>query len=296
MKTVLISGATGLIGTHLIEKLKQKNYEIRILSRKKNKNYFDWNLNEKQIDETAFENLDAIVHLAGATISKRWTKSYKKELYKSRVKTAELLFEYAKKSNSHIKTFITASGVNYYGTQTSSHIFTENDKHSNDFLGNLCLDLENTARKFEEMGARVSMVRTAAVLSTKGGMLKELMPLTKWNLLSPFGFGKQILPWIHIDDLTNIYVEILENEKLNGAYNASAPEIITQKEFAQKLTKTMDKKIILPNVPSFVLKIILGEMSSILLEGSAISCDKIEKTGFDFKFKNLDSALSNLIL
>lgn len=294
MKTVLISGATGLIGTHLIEKLKRKNYEIRILSREKNKNFY-WNLKENYIDENAFENLDAIIHLAGAPVSKRWTKSYKKELYESRVKTAGLLFEYAKNSNSSIKTFITASGVNYYGTKTASHIFTENDKHADDFLGKLCFDLENAARKFEETGTRVSMVRTAAVLSTKGGMLKELISLSKWNLLSPLGSGKQILPWIHIDDLTDIYIQILENENLNGAYNASAPEIITQKEFVQKLAKAMNRKIILPNVPAFMLKIILGEMSTILLEGSAVSSKKIQKAGFDFKFKNLESALADLI-
>jgi uncharacterized protein (TIGR01777 family) len=294
MKTVLISGATGLIGTHLIEKLNRKNYETRILSREKNNNFY-WNLKEKHINENAFENLDAIIHLAGAPISKRWTNSYKKELYGSRVKTAELLFEYARNSNSSIKTFITASGANYYGTQTVSHIFNENDKHANDFLGTLCFNLENAAKKFEETGARVSMVRTAAVLSTKGGMLKELIPLAKRNLLSPLASGRQILPWIHIDDLTDIYIQILENENLNGAYNASAPEIITQKEFVQKLTKAMNKKIILPNVPSFVLKTILGEMSNILLEGSAVSSEKIQKTDFDFKFRKLDSALADLI-
>ncbi|MBA5629442.1 TIGR01777 family oxidoreductase [Moheibacter lacus] len=256
---------------------------------------FHWDPDEKKIDEAAFENLDAIIHLAGAPISKRWTKSYKKEVYDSRVESADLLFEFAKKLNSPVKKFITASGTNYYGTQTTDKIFTENDKHANDFLGKLCFDLENSAQKFEEIGASVSMVRTAAVLSKKGGMLKELMPIAKWNLLSALGSGKQILPWIHIDDLTDIYIQILENENLNGAYNASAPEFITQKEFVQKLTKAMDKKVIFPNVPSFMLKLILGEMSTILLKGSAISSEKIQKTGFDFKFKNSDAALKDLI-
>lgn len=295
MKTVLISGATGLVGKKIKAALEAKNYTVRSLSRKKEKDLFHWNPDENYIDSKAFENLDVIIHLAGASISEKWTKDYKKELYDSRIKTAELLFENTKKYAPNLKTFITSSGTNYYGTYTSDKIFSEHVPSGNDFLGNLCLDWENAAFKFESLGTRVAAVRTAAVLSKKDGMLKKLMPLAKLNLASPLGSGKQIVPWIHINDLVEIYVHILENENLNGAFNTCAPQIINNQQFTKTLAKTMNKSAFLPNVPSFVLKMVLGEMSSIVLEGSAISPEKIQNSGFQFQFPELKPALINLI-
>jgi len=294
MKSVLISGASGLIGQQLSKRLKAEGYEVRMLSRKKSNPYFYWDPAKQEIDEKAFENLDAIIHLAGAAISKKWTNSYKKELYESRVNAAEFLFEKAKKLNTTIKTFITASGVNYYGTETTDKVFDEKDPHADDFLGNLCFDLEKSAKKFESMGARVCAVRTAAVLSTDGGMLKELRPLANKNLLSPLGFGKQIVPWIHIDDLVNLYVYLLENKNLSGAYNAVGTQIITNRDFSYALAENLNKKIILPAVPGFVLKIVLGEMSAILLQGSAVSNSKIKNEGFEFQFEEIEAAFQDL--
>lgn len=295
MKTVLISGATGLVGKKLTQELKSKGHTVRVLSRNKDKDNFYWNPQENFIDPKAFENLDAIIHLAGASISKKWTKDYKKELYDSRIKTAELLFEYSKKHSPNLKTFITSSGTNYYGTFTSDKIFTENDPNGNDFLGKLCLDWEAAAFKFEELKMRVIAIRTAAVLSEKGGMLEKLIPIAKNNLGSPLGSGKQIVPWIHIDDLVGIYIHTLDNENLKGVFNAVAPEIVNNKLFTQSIAKSINKSMYLPNVPAFILKLILGEMSSIALEGSAVSAEKIQNAGFKFKFPEVKSALKNLI-
>lgn len=293
--TVLISGTTGLVGKKLKSVLESKNYTVKSLSRKKEENSFYWNLNENYIDPKAFENVDAIIHLAGAPISSKWTKEYKKELYDSRIKTADLLFDFAKKYSPHLKTFITASGTNYYGTFTSDKILTEKDKNGDDFLGNLCKDWEYAAFQFQELGTRIASLRTAAVLAENSGMLKEFMPLAKLNLASPLGSGKQIVPWIHLDDLVEMYIYALENEDMNGAYNAVAPEVVNNKEFTKTIAKVMDKFIILPNVPAFALKLILGEMSSIALEGSAISAQKIQDAGFQFKFPQLKFALKDLI-
>lgn len=295
MMTVLISGATGLVGKKLTQELNSKGYNVRILSRKKSEDHFYWNLQDNFIDPKAFENLDAIIHLAGAPISDKWTKEYKKELYDSRIKTADLLFDHSKKHAPNLKTFITSSGTNFYGTFTSDKIFSENDPSGNDFLGELCRDWEAAAEKFKELGTRVVGVRTAAVLSEKGGMLEKLMPLAKLNLASPLGSGKQIVPWIHIDDLVRIYIYTLENENLKGAFNAVAPEIVNNKTFTKSIAKVMNKSMILPNVPAFMLKLILGEMSSIALEGSAISAEKIQDSGFKFQFPDLNSALKTLI-
>lgn len=296
MKTILISGATGLIGLSLTQRLKEKGWLVRTLSRKKNENHFYWNPEKGEIDKKAFENLGAIIHLAGAPISKRWTNSYKKEMYESRVNTAQLLLDYTKNLGVKLETFISASGTNYYGTQTTTSVYKETDEHEDDFLGNLCFDIEKIAHQFSTLETRVCCVRTSAVLSTDGGMLKELILLANKFLLSPLGSGKQILPWIHIEDMVNLYVYLLENDTLSGAFNASATEKITNKEFTFALAESLSKKVILPAVPGFVLKAILGEMSSILLEGSAVSNQKIKEAGFEFQFEELNSALQHLIL
>ncbi len=295
MKSVLISGASGLVGKALSKKLEEKGYEVRKLSRAKKQGQFFWNPTEGKIEEKAFENLDAIIHLAGAPISKRWTNIYKKELYDSRIQSAQLLFDYTKNLGVKLETFISASGTNYYGTQTTPSIYKETDEHADDFLGNLCYQLEETATQFSTLGTRVCCIRTSAVLSTDGGMLKELIPMLKKNMLSVLGTGKQILPWIHIDDIVGIYIYLLENQNLTGSYNAAASEIITNKEFTHQLAKKTSSKIIFPPVPKWVLKMALGEMSGILLEGSAISNSKIKNTGFEFRFDEIKSALQDLI-
>lgn len=295
MKTVLVTGASGLIGGELTQKLKNNGWEVRKLSRQKRAGYYLWNPQNHQIDESVFENLDAIIHLAGATISKRWTKNYKVELYNSRVETLDFLLERIQKNGVKLKTLISASGVNYYGTETTQKVYTENDPAGSDYLGNLCSEWEQTAFDFEKTGARVCTVRTAVVLSTKGGMLKQLFPMAKLNLISPLGDGRQIVPWIHIDDLTNLYMYLLENDHLNGAFNAAATETVNSKEFTKILVKALNRKILLPNTPGFLLKLVFGETASIMLMGSAVSNQKIKNVGFRFKFDKLENAIKNLV-
>lgn len=295
MNTVLITGASGLIGTRLKENLVAKNYEVRLLSRSPRKGDYIWSPTDNYIDKKVFENLDTIIHLAGATISKRWTNRYKKELYDSRVNTVNLLFEKVKENNAQIKTFITASGVNYYGSETTQKIYTEKDSHSDDFLGNLCYDLENSAYRFHKLNSRVCSVRTAAVLSAKRGMMGKLLPIFKLNLASPQGSGKQILPWIHLDDLVNLYIFLLENPQLEGAFNAVSPHVVNNQQFTLTLADCLGKKVLLPNIPTVFLKIIFGEMSSILLNGSTISPNKIVQSGFNFQFENLEKSLKDLL-
>lgn len=295
MKTVLISGGTGLVGSVLTKKLRTAGHRVRILSRQKGEDHFYWNPEKNEIDASAFENLDAVIHLAGASIAKRWTASYKKELYSSRIDTSKLIFEQLKKSNTKIECFISASGVNYYGTETSRHIFTEEDPNSNDFLGKLCADWEAAAFDFEQLGARVCALRTAVVLSADGGMIKKLIPAAKFNMVSALGSGNQIVPWIHIDDLADIYKWLIENPNLSGAFNASATQIVNSREFTKAFVGAMGKKIILPNTPAFMLKLIFGETASIMLEGSAVSNKKIKDTGFRFQFDNLETAFKNLL-
>ena len=298
MMNILITGGTGLVGTALVKKLEERNHTVRILTRSESeeKNEFYWNISEKKIDQKAFENLDCIIHLAGANISERWTDDYKKELYSSRIDSAHLLREYCVEKGIHLKSFISSSGVNYYGTFTSDQILTEDSEIvENDFLAKLCVAWENAADQFESIAERVVCLRTAVVLSRKGGAFPLLKKTVNLNIGSGVGTGKQWMNWIHIDDLVNMYVEAVENTSINGKYNAVADEIPTNAVFMKKLAKAADKFFLPFNVPPFVMKSVFGEMSSIILEGTRVDNKKIKSEGFDFKYSTVEEAFKNLV-
>ena len=298
MMNILITGGTGLVGTALVKKLEERNHTVRILTRSESeeKNEFYWNISEKKIDQKAFENLDCIIHLAGANISERWTDDYKKELYSSRIDSAHLLREYCVEKGIHLKSFISSSGVNYYGTFTSDQILTEESEIvENDFLAKLCVAWENAADQFESIAERVVCLRTAVVLSRKGGAFPLLKKTVNLNIGSGVGTGKQWMNWIHIDDLVNMYVEAVENTSINGKYNAVADEIPTNAVFMKKLAKAADKFFLPFNVPPFVMKSVFGEMSSIILEGTRVDNKKIKSEGFDFKYSTVEEAFKNLV-
>ncbi len=298
MMNILITGGTGLVGTALVKKLEERNHTVRILTRSESeeKNEFYWNIDDKKIDDKAFENLDCIIHLAGANISERWTDDYRKELYSSRIDSAHLLREYCVEKGIHLKSFISSSGVNYYGTFTSDQILTEESEIvENDFLAKLCVAWENAADQFESIAERVVCLRTAVVLSKKGGAFPLLKKTVNLNIGSGVGTGKQWMNWIHIDDLVHMYVEAAENTSINGKYNAVADDIPTNEVFMKKLAKAADKFFLPFNVPPFVMKSVFGEMSSIIVEGTRADNKKIKSQGFDFKYSTLDEAFKNLV-
>lgn len=295
---ILISGGSGLMGSVLVKKLEQRGHNLRILVRKMagKPNEFLWNVNEDYIDEKALENLDCIIHLAGASISEKWSKTHKKQIISSRIDTANLLYKKIKEHNIHLKCFVSALGINYYGTFTTDHIFTETDstKHL-DFLSGVCQQWESSAKQFQNSAERLVILRISPVLSKNGGAFEYLQRLTKYNLASGIGSGKQWFPWIHIEDLVNIFVYSIENQNVNGIYNAVADEIPTQREFMNVLAKKSNKFFIPFNVPKFLVQFAMGEMSEIILEGSRASNNKIKSEGFAFQFPNLDSAFNDLL-
>lgn len=295
---VLITGGGGNIAKKLSENLKS-DFEIRFLTRKKKyPNDFEWNLANKTIDEKAFDNVSHIIHLAGANIAeKRWTNERKKEIISSRTESAKLLSETLRKKNTKLKSFISASGINYYGTETTEKIFTENDSAGNDFLSQVAILWEKSADQFKEnnVAERVVKLRTAVVLSNEEGALPKMSAPIKFGIGSPIGTGKQYMPWIHIDDICGIYEFALKNNSVSGAYNAVAPEHTTNKNLTEKIAKIIKKPLFMPNVPAFALKLLFGELSVALLEGSRASSEKIEKEGFTFKFPKLEMALQNLL-
>ncbi len=297
-EVVLITGASGMIAKELARKIR-KEYEIRFLTRKKEHHHeYEWDIRKGSIDDGALENVSHIIHLAGANISeKRWTPERKRELISSRVDSAELLRTALRKNKIKLKSFISASGINFYGTETSEKIYTENDLPGNDFLSEVVVLWERAADDFKEqdLAERVVKIRTAVVLSEKDGALKKMVPPIQYGIGSPLGSGKQYMPWIHIEDICAIYELALKNTTIDGAYNAVSPQHATNKDLTKKIAKVLGKPLFMPNVPGFVLKLIFGELATAILEGSRASSQKIQNAGFHFKFPDLEEALKNLL-
>ena len=299
MKNILISGGTGLIGKELSKALQQQGFNVAHLSRSKAgvddvKTYL-WDIEKKFIEPEAFDNVNVIIHLAGSGIADaRWTKSRKKEILNSRVDSCNLLFDYVKKKNIKLDAFISASGTGYYGAITTTHFFTENDPPANDFLGQTCVLWEKAADNFLSLNTRVVKIRTGIVLSKRGGALEKMAAPVKCYLGASLGTGKQFMPWIHISDLVNIYLKAVNDTAMNGAYNAVAPESTTNDNFNKKIAECLKKPLLLPPVPALIMKIALGEMAKLVLEGSAVSSEKIQNSGFVFRFANLKESLKDL--
>jgi uncharacterized protein len=297
---ILITGGTGMIGTRLTEKLLQKGHTISYLSREKKNipgvQVYTWNTKEHKIEEGAFAEVDYIVHLAGENLlDKLWTKKQKRRIIESRVGSGNLLFEKVRSSDNKIKAFVSASAIGYYGAVTSLKIFTENDSPANDFVGICCQEWEHMADQFESIGIRTVKIRTSPVLSKKGGVLSKLVIPVKLGIGAPIGTGEQYFPWIHIDDLCDMYIKAIEDHQMRGAYNAAAPDHVTNAFMTKSITDTLKKPFWFPKVPAWIIKLFLGEMGKTSLEGSRISSEKIQEAGFKFKFPMLKAALEDTL-
>ena len=300
MATILITGGTGLVGSHLRKRLVELGYDVSILGRtRKNKKSiptYTWDWRKQDIENEAIDTADYIIHLAGANIAgKKWTVNRKQVILDSRVKTAKLLFDKVKERNRDLKAFISSSAIGYYGAITSDKIFTETDPPAIDFLGETCSLWEKSVDRFKELGVRTVKIRTGVTLTSQDGALSKMITPVKMGIGSAIGSGKQYLPWIHIDDLCGIYIKAIEDTQMNGAYNAVAPDHKTNKEFMRILAHVLKRPFLFPSVPSITLKLMFGKMSVILLTGSRVSADKIMSQGYKFLFPDLEKALDDLI-
>jgi len=297
-EVVLITGANGLVAKELSAFLKE-DFPVRFLTRENSKdNKFNWSIKKNFIDHKAFQDVSHIIHLAGANITdKRWTTARKKIILSSRVDTAKLILNTLIRNNIKLNSFISASAIGFYGTRNTENIFIENDKNGDDFLSQVGNKGEEVSSEFSKknIAKRTVILRIGMVLSNKGGALMKMLKHIKYYFSTPLASGKQYMPWIHIEDLCNIIKYALTKRQINGVYNAVAPEHITNKKFIKSIAEILKKSILLPNVPSFILKILFGEMSSILIKGNKVSPDKILKTGFKFKYGRLHKALENLL-
>ena len=298
---VLITGATGLIGTELVSLLLQNGISVNYLTTSKKKivnelnyNGFYWSPEQGLIDENCLMGVDSIINLAGANIAKRWTNSYKQEIIESRLLSSALLFKAIKNNPNQVKQIVSASGTSIY-PNSDSIVYDENSTQVNDsFLGNVVVKWEESTDKFASLGLKVCKLRTGIVLSTKGGALVEMLKTIKLGLGSAFGSGKQIQSWIHIHDIAALYLFAIKND-LEGVYNAVSPSPVTNEELTFTIAKVLKKPLFMPNIPKFVVKLMLGEMHELLFENRNLSAKKIEEKGFEFKYKTIDTALKNIL-
>jgi uncharacterized protein len=298
--SVLITGGSGLIGRYLTSSLLSAGYKVSHLSRNAAKfgkvRVSRWDPGKKIIDPLVFEGVDYIIHLAGSNIGeKRWTRERKEEIVKSRVESANLLHEVITDNHIPLKAFISASATGFYGSVTSDKIFNEEDPPGKDFLGNTCRLWEEAADRFSISGIRTIKIRTAVVLEKTDSALSKLMMTGKFGFLVRTGNGRQYMPWIHINDLCNVYIKAIGDTGMNGSYNAVSPQYSTHRDFMRILGHVMNRPVLFTAIPSFILKTAMGEMSDVILKGSRVSSVKLENAGYRFLFRSLEDALNNLI-
>ena len=295
---IIITGASGLIGKRLCKVLKQDGFDIEFLKRHDYNNTIeekDW-LSRKNIfwsNPEILENADAVVHLAGANVGSSWTRKYKKEILNSRKLGTEALMKACADCQTPPKHIISASGIGFYHENTNQ-LLNETSESGNTFLAEVCKIWEQGIFEHKIPGAVASCLRTGIVISNHSkvfGVSKLQFQL--FGMVGSVGSPNNLWSWIHIDDLCNMYVEAIENNELNGIYNAVASDYVTNEFLTKSIATILDKKAWLPNVPSFMLKLIFGEMAVILLEGSRVSAEKIKSTGFKFKYPFLLEALKD---
>ena len=324
MPTIIITGGTGLIGKALGKALLEKGYHVIILSRKPadksisgDFSFATWDVEKQAIDKEAIGAADYIIHLAGAGVAdKRWTKKRKQEIISSRVDSSKLIVDSLKTIPNKVKAVISSSAIGWYLTPNPSpqggegglipnpspqsgegggvRKFVESDPSANDFLGNTCKLWEESIEPVIQLGKRLVKLRTGIVLSKEGGALKEFIKPLKFGIAAILGSGKQIISWIHINDLVRMFIAAIENEKMNGVYNAVAPNPVSNKELTLQLAKSRHKFFIPVHIPSFILKIVLGEMSLEVLKSATVSCKKIQGMGFVFQFPGIRTALEDM--
>lgn len=306
MNTVLITGGTGMIGKELTKHLSGRGYQVIILTREipahtshGNKvSYALWDVNKQTIDLEAVQKADFIIQLAGAgVVDKKWTESYKAEIRDSRTKSSALLIDTLRKNANKVQAVVSASAIGWYGEDPSRgrEGFIESDEYAPDFLGETCKMWEESIDPITQIGKRLVKLRLGIVLSNTGGALTEFKRPLNFGIAGILGSGKQVVSWIHIDDLCKMFIAGIENLNLSGVYNAVAPKPVTNKVLTLQLAQAMRGKFFIPlHVPSFVLQLMLGTRSIEVLKSTTVNNDKIRKTGFTFDYPTIADAMKQL--
>ncbi len=296
-KHILITGGNGLVGKKLTALLLDKGYTVSHLSRKENnipkvKTYL-WDVQKGSIDANCIKGVDLIIHLAGAGIAdKLWTEKRKQEITNSRTQSIGLIYQLLKQQPHQVKKVISASATGYYSDR-GDELMTETSTPANDFLGKCCVDWEQAVDEGKALGLEILKFRTGVVLTKNGGALKPIALPIKFGFGAAIGSGKQWIPWIHFQDTIDLYLFGIENQ-ITGTYNMVAPNSVTNLKLTVVIAKQLHKPLWLPKVPAFTLKLLMGEMSAVVLGSTKVSAEKIEKAGFKFKYPTVEEAIKEI--
>ena len=301
LNTILITGATGLVGKALVKECLSKGFNIHYLttskskiSSKKNYKGFYWNPQLDQIDPKCFEGVSTVINLAGSSIAQRWTKVSKSTILSSRKNALELLYSTIETHKFPIKHVISASAIGIYPDSKTRYYKEDFQGTDASFLRTVVRSWEGALKSFNSLGVLTTALRIGIVLDANEGALPKISGPIKGYIGSALGSGEQWQSWIHIDDLVSIFLFILESE-IEGVFNAVAPNPVQQKDFVKSVAKVLKRPLFFPNVPEIVLNFALGEMSAIALESQRVSAQKIQNLGFEYKYHELDAALNHLL-
>jgi uncharacterized protein (TIGR01777 family) len=306
MQTILITGGTGMVGQSLTNLLLNKGYQVIVLTRQKkqssrlNFSFAQWDLNKGWIDPTALAAADYIIHLAGEGVAdQRWTAARKKAILDSRVESSALLVKALKENPNKVKAIVAASAIGWYGPDnehSTTSGFKENDPVDSSFLGDTCRQWEESMHPVKALGIRLVTIRIGIVFNKMGGALAEFIKPAKLGAAAILGDGKQVVSWIHQQDLNRLMLFALENEQVAGVYNAVAPDPVNNAILTKAIARRFHTWAIPFHVPSFILKIMLGEMSIEILKSAKVSASKIIEAGFSFDYASMDEALDDLLI
>jgi len=300
MSTILITGGTGLVGTALGQALLEKGYQLIVLTRDPANQipvpgirFAAWDIGQQSIEPAAIAEADHIIHLAGASVAeKRWTAKRKEEILQSRVQSGQLIVNSLREIPNKVKSVISASAIGWYGPDPmipNPHPFTESAQEAMDFLGSTCRQWEESTSEVSTLQKRLIRLRIGIVLSSKGGALKEFIKPLRFGVAAVLGNGKQFVSWIHIQDLVRVFISAIEQENIQGVYNAVAPAAVSNSNLVKWLARFRKKPFHFFRVPSFLLKWIMGEMSVEVLKSCTVSAEKLLATGFEFRYPSLES-------
>lgn len=295
---VLITGATGLVGSELVTQCHERGYTVNYLTTSRNKivsepNYqgYFWNPDTGEINADCLKGVSVIINLAGSSISKRWTKSYKETILNSRIYSLEALKNVLQKTKEHtVISIISASAIGIYPDSLSTYYMEEDNGVDDSFLGEVVEKWETKANEFASLGLAVSKVRIGLVMSKDGGALPEMARPIDLYVGAPFGSGEQWQSWIHISDLAGIFLHIA-SLGLQGVFNGVAPNPVTNNKLVKEIAKALGKPLFLPNIPKFMMYALLGDMAYILFASQRVSSKKIEDAGYIFQYSNICQAL-----
>lgn len=303
MASILISGGTGLVGGHLIPLLIENGHKVKVLTRKKTGSLTisgiqveaaHWNPTDGTIDSNAFEEITHVIHLAGASVNTKWTDRNKTKILESRKDGTSTLINHILDNKLDIEKFISASGINYYGT-TEEKSFKESDPAGSGFLSKVCVAWEDASLPLKKAGIARTIFRIGVVLTPKGGPLAAMRLPFRFHLGASLGNGTQFLPWIHVNDLCRGFLYAVEQEDVKGTFNMVAPNAVTNKKFTKVMKKLHGQFLPLPAIPEFFLRMILGKRSALIFDSVRASANEILSTGFAFNFSTIEEALYDLL-